>query len=101
MSNLKNTEKLLNDAIENIEVDRASASKLLTDLMLIMTQTNDSDTHKKLGEVAARYLETLQRSNEQLLKLAALSSKMSGGRQGLTKDDIDSIYDEMVTGRNN
>ena len=96
MSKTKNTERLLNEAIENIADDRTCASKLLTDLMLIMTQTNDSDTHKKLGEVAARYLETLQRSNEQLVKLAALSAKMSGGSQGLTKEDINSLYDEVI-----
>lgn len=96
MSNLKNTEKLLNNAIENIENDRAYASKLLVDLMLIITATNDSDTHKKLGEVASKYLETLQRSNEQLVKLAALSGKMSGGRQGFSKDDINAIYDEVI-----
>ena len=100
MSNLKNTEKLLNNAIENIENDRAYASKLLVDLMLIITATNDSDTHKKLGEVASRYLETLQRSNEQLVKLAALSGKMSGGRQGFSKEDISAIYDEVI-GREN
>lgn len=96
MSNLKNAEKLLNNAIENIENDRAYASKLLVDLMLIITATNDSDTHKKLGEVASKYLETLQRSNEQLVKLAALSGKMSGGRQGFSKDDISAIYDEVI-----
>lgn len=98
MSSLKNTEKLLNEAIENIKDDRGCASKLLTDIMIVMTQTNDSDMHKKLGEVAAKYLETLQRSNEQLVKLAALSSKMSGGRQGLSRDDINSIYDEVIGG---
>lgn len=98
MSSVKNTERLLSAAIENIEDDRNCASKLLTDLMLIITATNDSDTHKKLGEIAAKYLETLQRSNEQLVKLAALSGKMSGGRQGLSKDEINSLYDEVVNG---
>lgn len=96
MSNLKNAEKLLNDAIGNIETDRACASKLLTDVMIIMSSNNDSDTHRKLGEVAAKYLETLQRSNEQLVKLAALSAKSAGGRQGFSKDDIASMYDEMA-----
>jgi len=96
MSSLKNTEKLLTDAIRNIGDDRASATKLLMDITLIMAQQNDSDTHKKLGEVAAKYLETLQRSNEQLVKLAALSAKMTGGNQGLTKDDINSLYDEVT-----
>ena len=96
MSNKKNTEKLVRDAIENIDNDRACASKLLTDLMVLMATSNDSDTHKRLGEVAAKYLETLQRSNEQLVKLAALSGKLSGGAQGFTKEDISAIYDEVV-----
>ncbi len=96
MSNKKNTEKLVRDAIENIDNDRACASKLLTDLMVLMATSNDSDTHKRLGEVAAKYLETLQRSNEQLVKLAALSGKLSGGAQGFSKEDISAIYDEVV-----
>ena len=98
MSNLKSAEKLLNNAIENIDNDRAYASKLLNDLVLIMSTNNDSDTHRRLGEVAAKYLETLQRSNEQLVKLAAISSKMTGGKQGFSKDDISSIYDEVIGG---
>lgn len=96
MASLKNTEKLLNDSIKNIENDRAAASKLLTDIIVIMAHQNDSDTHKKLGEVASKYLETLQRSNEQLVKLAALSAKMTGGAVGLSKDDINSLYDEVI-----
>lgn len=96
MSNKKNTEKLVREAIENIENDRACASKLLTDLMVLMSNSNDSDTHKSLGDVASRYLETLQRSNEQLVKLAALSGKLSGGAQGFSKEDISAIYDEVV-----
>lgn len=96
---MKNTEKLVKEAIENIENDRACASKLLTDVMLILSSNNDSDSHKKLGEVASKYLETLQRSNEQLVKLAALSGKLSGGRQGFSKDDINSIYEEVIGGK--
>ena len=98
MSTLKNAEKLLNNAIENIENDRANASKLLYDVMIIMAGSNDSDTHKKLGEVASKYLETLQRSNEQLVKLAALSTKSTGGKQGFTKEDISALYDEVAGG---
>ena len=95
MAKLKTTEKFLSDAIENIENDRANASKLLYDVMIIMSGNNDSDTHKKLGEVAAKYLETLQRSNEQLVKLAGLSAKSTGLKAGLTKDDIASLYDQV------
>jgi len=64
--------------------------------MVLMSNSNDSDTHKSLGDVASRYLETLQRSNEQLVKLAALSGKLSGGAQGFSKEDISAIYDEVV-----
>lgn len=98
MATLKNAEKLLIDAIENIDNDRTCANKLLTDVMLIMSSQNDSDTHKKLGEIAAKYLETLQRSNEQLVKLAALSAKTSGAKQGITKEDISALYDEVANG---
>jgi hypothetical protein len=99
MANYKNTEKLLNDAISNISDDRECASKLLSDVMVILSSNNDSDMHKKLGEVASKYLETLQRSNEQLVKLAALSGKLSGGRQGFSKDDIESIYKDVIDGK--
>lgn len=98
MATLKNAEKLLINAIENIENDRSCAAKLLNDVMIVMSGHNDSDTHKKLGEVAAKYLETLQRSNEQLVKLAALSVKTSGAKQGITKDDISALYDEVANG---
>jgi len=92
----KNTDKLINDAISNIDNDRACASKLLTDVMIILATNNDSDSHKKLGEVASKYLETLQRSNEQLVKITALLSKSTGGQQGLTKEDLNSLYDEVA-----
>ena len=98
MATLKSTDKLLNDAIENIENDRANASKLLYDVMIIMAGSNDSDTHKKLGEVAAKYLETLQRSNEQLVKLTAMSSKTASSKVGLSKEEIANLYDEVVDG---
>jgi len=97
MSNSKSVEKLVEEAIHNIQVDRACASKLLTDVMIILTTNNDSDSHKRLGEVASKYLETLQRSNEQLVKIAALSAKSSGIKTGLSKEDINSIYDEVVS----
>lgn len=99
MSINKSTDKLLFEAIENIQNDRASASKLLTDVMILLSANNDSDMHRKLGEVAAKYLETLQRSNEQLVKLTAMTAKMSGNKQGLTKEDINSIYEEVIGGK--
>jgi len=94
---IKNPQQLAEKAIENIIEDRACANKLITDLMIIMAQENNSDSHKKLGEVASRYLETLQRSNEQLVKLTAISAKLNDAKKGFSKNEIDSIYGEVLS----
>ena len=47
--------------------------KLKLELMKILKA--DETKHQYSGPVAAKYLETLQRSNEQLVKLASLISK--------------------------
>jgi len=39
----------------------------------------------------AKYVETLQRSNEQIVKIATLMSKNEKS-EGLTEDDMDDIY---------
>lgn len=83
-------EKHLNDAIENIENDRAIASDLLVDLMQHIKA--DQTKHQYSGPVAAKYLETLQRSNEQLVKIASLIQKKDSSSQGLTKFDKEEIY---------
>lgn len=95
MSNLKSTEKLLSESIKNIEQDRQVAKSLLADLVSIVSLNNDADTHRKLGEIAAKYLETMQRSNEQLVKLAALSAKIKSTPSSLSKEDISLLYDEV------
>lgn len=67
------SENFVEEAIKNIRDDRAMASTLLIELMKILKQ--DETKHQYSGPVAAKYLETLQRSNEQLVKLASLISK--------------------------
>ena len=62
---MKKIDSYIDDTIENIKNDRALALKLLTDVMKSLTTGHD---HKDLGQVASKYLETLQRSNEQLVK---------------------------------
>ena len=65
--------EFIEEAINNVRKDRAMASTLLVELVKILKQ--DETKHQNSGPVAAKYLETLQRSNEQLVKLAALISK--------------------------
>ena len=77
--------KKLNNFIEranqNIIEDRAATKTLLMTVMKYM-QTGD-DRHREVGLIAAKYLETLQRSNEQLVKLAALMQKTEQDKQDL------------------
>ena len=66
-------ETCLQSALENVENDRALALTLLTDLMQYINK--EEARHREVGLTAAKYLETLQRSNEQLVKIASLVHK--------------------------
>ena len=55
-------------------------------------QTSD-DRHREVGLIAAKYLETLQRSNEQLVKLAALVQKKASQNDKMTEEDKQEIFD--------
>jgi hypothetical protein len=89
-------EECIVDAIQNIKHDRAIAMKLLTDLMNHI-KTDDSK-HQYFGPVAAKYLETLQRSNEQLVKITGLMHKKNNADDGLTKKDKEELFDLINQG---
>ena len=55
-------------------------------------QTGD-DRHREVGLIAAKYLETLQRSNEQLVKLAALIQKKDTGTEAISAEDKQELFD--------
>jgi len=83
--------ELVSEAISNLRDDRAIASTLLLDLMNILKA--DETKHQYSGPVAAKYLETLQRSNEQMVKLATLVSKKETVVSNLSSIEKDEIYD--------
>ena len=83
--------QFIEEAIDNVRQDRAVASTLLIELMKILKQ--DETKHQHSGPVAAKYLETLQRSNEQLVKLASLLNKKESGPSGLSALEKSDIYD--------
>ena len=87
----KNVEDFIEQAKNNITEDRAATKTLLMGLMKYM-QTSD-DRHREVGLVAAKYLETLQRSNEQLVKLAALVQKDVKQNQNITEEDKQELFD--------
>ena len=85
----KDVERILEDAHDNINNDRAIATKLLAEVMKHLAK--DPANHQHAGPVAAKYLETLQRSNEQLVKVAALKQKGTQAT-GLTDMDKNQLY---------
>jgi hypothetical protein len=80
----------IDTAIENIKNDRALALTLLADLMQYIRK--EDARHKEVGFTAAKYLETLQRSNEQLVKVSALLYKKNGQVNGLSDSDKEDLY---------
>ena len=87
----KKLETFIEQATKNVTDDRAATKSLLMTLMKYMSVSEDR--HKEVGLVAAKYLETLQRSNEQLVKLAALVQKKSGTEQGISELDKQELFD--------
>ena len=66
---------------------------MLNDLQCYL-KANDS-RYAEVGNTAAKFVETLQRSNEQIVKLAALVHKKEAvnGSTALSEDDKDSLFD--------
>ena len=62
-------EMMLGEAISNIREDRKTTKKLLQDLIKDMSTSPEDDVHKQVGIVAAKYVETLQRSKEGIFDL--------------------------------
>lgn len=94
--NMKNFSKdeLIKQAIENINKDRESAQELLEDVAQYIGQ--QQDRYATTGMVAAKYLETLQRSNEQLVKLIGLMKSSEKDKYGeLNKEDKEDLYNEI------
>ena len=90
---IKNIDNFIDEAIKNIRDDRDITSTLLTKLFVEINKANDSDSHKSLGFIAAKYVETLQRSNEQLVKLTSILSKKGEVSESLTDIDKKELFD--------
>jgi len=86
-------DKLLEEATANIRLDRESANTALEEIVQDIHQ--GKTTHHQSGVVMAKYLETLQRSNEQLVKIASLLSKKEKHGESLSSADINQIYDNL------
>lgn len=85
-------QEYIQKALENIDLDRAKADHLLKDIMNEMMKRKGE--YKDLGPVAAKYLESLTRCNEQLVRIVGLlNPKQKSIEEKLSVDDKDVLYD--------
>jgi len=89
----KNFDSLTDEAIENVRADREQTQDLLRDLVKYIAASEDR--HRDVGLTAAKYVETLQRSNEQLVKIASLKQKEEKLGSGLSEEERDEIYKQL------
>ena len=86
----KKVDNYINEAIDNIREDRKITRELLEDAIKWLAK--DEARHKEVGIIISKYVETLQRSNEQLVKVVNLMNKKEVS-EGLSDKDITQIYD--------
>jgi hypothetical protein len=88
---MRDVEKYILESIENIKEDRDVTKSLLKDVMMYLS--GDETRHERVGQVAAKYVETLQRSNEQLVKVVALMQKRVDKSNEFTDEDKAEIFE--------
>jgi len=86
----KKIDNYIDEAIGNIREDRKITRELLEDAIKWLAK--DEARHKEVGIIISKYVETLQRSNEQLVKVVNLLNKKEVS-DGLTEKDMSQIYD--------
>ncbi len=95
MSN-KDLEGLMNEALENVRNDRQVAREFLNEIANQIA--DDPDKNRSLSPVAAKHIETMQRSNEQLVKLISLRQKNATQTFELTDEDKNNLFDIIQGG---
>lgn len=92
----KKLQDIIDKTLENIESDREVTKDLLNDAIQYLSK--DESRHRDIGLTLAKYVETLQRSNEQMVKVATLIQKEQKQSEGLTEADMESIFSMIDKG---
>ena len=76
---------------------REITKRLLNDLIDYISVSNER--HVEAGAIAAKYVETLQRSNEQVVKVAGIIQRATAnkGPEGLSQEEKDDLF-ELIQG---
>jgi|TARA_R110000824_G_scaffold134984_1_gene297991 hypothetical protein len=93
----KNLDVLLDEALGNIRSDRKIATEFLNEIANQIAA--DPDNNRALSPVAAKHIETLQRSNEQLVKIISITQKEKTEQVSLSEEDKNNLFD--IIGSNN
>ena len=91
MSKESDLDTLIGEALDNIRDDRKLAREFLNEIANQIAV--DADNTRGLSPVAAKLIETMQRSNEQLVKIIGLKSKNQEQNFELSESDKSEIYD--------
>ena len=87
----KAIDTLISEALDNIRNDRKVAKEFINEIANQIA--NDDEQNKYLSPVAAKHIETMQRSNEQLVKIINLKQKSSTGTIELNQKEKDELFD--------
>ena len=90
----KKLDEIIKKALDNIEEDRLVTRDLLEDAMQYLAK--DESRHRDIGLTLAKYVETLQRSNEQMVKVATLIQKQEKKEDGISKEEMDNIFSAIA-----
>ena len=93
MNNKNDLESLVNEALGNIRDDRKAAREFLNEIANQIAA--DADNNRGLSPVAAKHIETLQRSNEQLVKIIGLKQKEQNQSLELSEKEKDTLFDML------
>jgi hypothetical protein len=90
----KKLNKIIEQALENIESDRLVTRDLLEDAMGYLAK--DESRHREIGLTLAKYVETLQRSNEQMVKVATLIAKEEKKEDGISQEEMENLFSAIA-----
>ena len=90
----KKLDEIIEKALANIEADRLVTRDLLEDAIEYLAK--DEHRHKDIGLTLAKYVETLQRSNEQMVKIATLIQKEEKKEDQISKEEMENLFSAIA-----
>jgi hypothetical protein len=88
---------IIRKAVDNAITDRATISVQIDELATLIGDAQTMTAHRDVGGVLSKYVETRQRSNEQLIKLAEIQRKIdeSIAEEQEVEIDEEEIYNQL------